>query len=127
MSTYIQAERALTVATPLGPDALLLTGFTGRESISQLFNYTLAVIAENSTDVAFDKLLGQKITINLSLPDGTKRHFNGICNRISQGEQDNFFTTYRLEIVPQFWRLTKRVQSRIFQHISVPDILKKVL
>ncbi len=29
--------------------------------------------------------------------------------------------------MPQFWLLTKRAQSRIFQHIAVPDILKKVL
>jgi type VI secretion system secreted protein VgrG len=32
-----------------------------------------------------------------------------------------------MEIVPQLWVLTKRAQSRIFQQISVPDILKKVL
>jgi type VI secretion system secreted protein VgrG len=32
-----------------------------------------------------------------------------------------------MEIVPQFWLLTRRAQSRIFQHLTVPDILKKVL
>ena len=37
------------------------------------------------------------------------------------------FTEYTLEIVPQFWLLTRRAQSRIFQHVSVPEILKKVL
>ena len=30
-------------------------------------------------------------------------------------------------MVPEFWKLTKKAQSRIFQHKSVPDILKKVL
>ncbi|HEY0006586.1 MAG TPA: type VI secretion system tip protein TssI/VgrG, partial [Pyrinomonadaceae bacterium] len=37
------------------------------------------------------------------------------------------FTSDRLEVVPQFWLLTRRAQSRIFQHLSVPEILKKVL
>ena len=32
-----------------------------------------------------------------------------------------------MEIVPQFWLLKRGPQSRIFQQISVPDILKKVL
>ena len=37
------------------------------------------------------------------------------------------FAEYTLEIVPQFWLLTRRAQSRIFQHLSVREILKKVL
>jgi type VI secretion system secreted protein VgrG len=61
------------------------------------------------------------------LVDGEKRYFSGICNRISQGERDENFTRYRMEVVPQFWLLTKRAQSRIFQQMTVPDILKKVL
>ncbi|HKY09184.1 MAG TPA: type VI secretion system tip protein TssI/VgrG, partial [Candidatus Binatia bacterium] len=124
---YTQQNRAMEVKTPLGPDKLLLVGFTGQESISRLFNFHLDLIAENDTDVAFDKLLGQKITVRVDSVDGKKCHFNGLCNRISQGERDEIFTSYRMEIVPQLWLLTKRAQSRIFQQMSVPDILKKVL
>src|ERR1051325_3673351 len=122
--SYTQQNRAIEVTTPLGKDKLLLVGFTGQESISRLFTFHLDMLAENSTDVAFDKILGQKITIRLDLPEREKRYFNGICNRISQGERDNVFTSYRMEIVPQLWVLTKRAQSRIFQQMSVPDILK---
>jgi type VI secretion system secreted protein VgrG len=125
--SYTQENRAMEVTTPLGKDKLLLVGFTGQESVSRLFSFHLDMLAENNTDVAFDKLLGQKITIRLDLPDRGKRHFNGICNRISQGERDEVFTSYRMEIVPQLWVLRKRAQSRIFQQMTVPDILKKVL
>jgi type VI secretion system secreted protein VgrG len=129
MPTYTQANRALEVITPLGPDALLLTGFTAHEAISQLFHFELDALAEDQTDVPFDKLLGQKVTARLLLPGpgGKKRYFSGICKAISQGAQDPDFTGYRLEVVPQFWLLTRRAQSRIFQHIAVPDILKKLL
>jgi len=127
MTTYLQADRPFTVTTPLERDALLLIGFSGQESISKLFSFQLDLIAENRTKILFDKLLGQKITINLKLPNGKKRYFNGICSRLSQGQRDTEFTFYRMEIVPQLWLLTRKVQSRIFQHISVPDILKKVL
>src|SRR5207302_3573878 len=47
--------------------------------------------------------------------------------RLSEGKRDATFTHYRMEVVPALWLLTRRVQSRIFQQMSVPDILKKVL
>ena len=31
------------------------------------------------------------------------------------------------KLVPKLWLLTKKVRSRIFQHLSVPDILRQVL
>jgi len=133
MATYVQAERPLTVTTPLGGDVLLLRGLDGQEGLSRLFHFQLDLLAEKDAPVAFDKLLGQKVTVHLALPGGSRRHFNGICNRVSQGERvvaggkGELLTSYRAEIVPQFWLLARKAQSRIFQHLSVPDILKKVL
>src|SRR5687768_338359 len=127
MPTYTQADRLMRVTTPLGPDVLLLTGMSGHEAISQLFLFRLELIAENKTEVPFEKLLGQKINAEIKLPNGKPRFFNGIACRISQGERDETFTSYQIEVVPQFWLLTCRAQSRIFQHITVPEILKKVL
>src|SRR5471030_2229315 len=127
MPTYSQANQAVEVITPLGKDALLITSFHGEEGLSRPFRFQIAMIADAKKDIAFDKLLGQKTTIRLNLPTGKSRFFNGVCNRLSQGETDGDFTTYHMEIVPQFWLLTKNAQTRIFQQISVPDILKKVL
>src|SRR5262245_3945333 len=115
MAEYTQHNRLISVITPLGKDKLLLVGFSGQEAISQLFHFQLDLLAENGTEVAFDKLLGQRISIEIVLRSGTKRYLNGICNRVSQGERDTTFTAYRLEIVPQLWMLTLRAQSRIFQ------------
>ena len=122
----------MKVATPLGPDKLLLTGFEGAEQISGLFSFRLDMVAPNATKVEFDKLLGQKIVVALKvLEEGSSeakyRYFGGICRRFLQGGRDDTFTTYQAEIVPQLWLLTRRAQSRIFQHMNVPDILKKVL
>src|SRR6185436_15561507 len=51
----------------------------------------------------------------------------GIICRVGQGGRDATFTAYQLDLVPKFWLLTHRWQSRIFQHVAVPDILKAVL
>ena len=132
--TYAQAKRQMNVTTPLGPDALLLVGFTGHEQVSGLFSFTLDLLAENSRKVDFSTLLGQEIGVTMLIDAGTaqataskERYFRGVCRRVSEGDKDQTFTSYQVEIVPPFWLTTRIAQSRIFQHISVPDILKKVL
>jgi type VI secretion system secreted protein VgrG len=117
----------MTITTPLGPDDLLLIGYSGHEEISQLFVYDLDLLAEAATDIPFDKLLGQPVTVTQTLVSGKKRYFTGICKSISQGPRDATFIAYRMEMVPRFWLLSKRHQSRIFQQKTVPDILKQVL
>src|SRR5262245_54444975 len=132
MADFTQAGRPLTIDTPLGADKLFIRGFTGHEGVSQLFRFELDLIAKNTTDVAFDTLLNQKVTVPVERRGGGgKSHFNGVCIRVSQGERDEQkqqenFTSYRMELVPEFWRLTRKAQSRIFQQKSVPDILEEV-
>jgi len=133
---YKQGTRPMTVSTPLGPDKLLLVGFEGTEQISGLFSFRLDLIAANSNskDIKFDALLGQELTVSMRIqnesPQDTEakvRYFRGICRRFEQGNRDLEFTSYRAEIVPPFWLTTRIAQCRIFQQMSVPDILKKVL
>lgn len=124
---YTMADRPIKLTTPLGTDALLATGLSGHEGISTLFHFHVDCLSPRDKAVAFDKLLGEPVTVSLELPGKKQRYFHGICNRVSQGESDDTFTEYRLDVVPQLWLLTRRAQSRIFQHKSVPDILKEVL
>src|SRR5262249_4391316 len=133
MGKYTQANRLLAVTTPLGKDALLLERFVGTEAISELYHFRLELLAERGTAVPFDQLLGQKIAVELRPPRGTVRQIHGIVSRLTQGPQvrsaqgDVTFVRYRMEVVPRLWLWTKTVQSRIFQHISVADILKELL
>ena len=124
---YTQAGRRLVVKTPLGTDVLLLNGFSGHEAISRPFSFQLQCIAENPKKVPFEGLLGQKVTVEVSLPGGAKRWINGVCLRVAQGGRGETFTSYVLDLVPSVYLLAKRTQSRIFQHKKIPDILKEVL
>jgi type VI secretion system secreted protein VgrG len=126
--TYTQAYRPMALTAPL-PDVLLLQGLSGHEGLSQLFSFQLDLIAENGKveGLAWDKVLGQSVTVRMELPNKQQRQFGGICSRFSQGESGTTFTEFRLEMVPRLWLLTKKAQSRIFQHETVPQILEKVL
>jgi type VI secretion system secreted protein VgrG len=126
MPTYTQTDRPLIVTTPLGKDVLLLTGFRGHEGISQLFSFQLEMLAERGTELHFDKILGESVTVELRLVNGDKRYFNGLVRSFSQGVRDEFFIKFRAEVVPKLWLLTKKIRCRIFQQLSVPDILRQV-
>ena len=63
--------------TPLGKDKLLLAKFTGSEAISQLFRFELKMFAENATDIAFDKLLGQSVVFGINGEDGSRQGRGG--------------------------------------------------
>ena len=87
MPKYSQAGRMLAVSTPLGTDVLLLRHFLGTESVSRLFLFELDMVADSTTDIAFDKVLGQSVTVAINLPDASTRFFNGIVSRFSQGHR----------------------------------------
>jgi type VI secretion system secreted protein VgrG len=126
-ASYTQKEHVFQLETPLGKDKLLLVGLDGREALSELFEFRLEAIAENTTKVKFEDLLGRAVTVTVALPDEKKRHLHGIVRRVGQSGRDEHFTSYALEVVPELWLLSKNVQSRIFQQKTVPEILKEVL
>jgi len=117
----------LSFSTPIGQTMFVLAGFTGTEEISRLFGFQLELLAENDKDVALDRLIGQPAGVELTLPTGGSRYFNGIVQRVSQGARSARFTSYHAEVVPKLWLLTRGQQSRIFEHKSVPEILRLVL
>lgn len=133
MADYTQSRRPMMVSTPLGANKLLLVGFEGTEEVSKLFTFRLDLLATNGMPVQFEKLLGQPMLVSVRIVNegsdsaAKYRYFSGICSRFSQGNRDNDFTEYQAEMVPHLWLLTRRSQSRIFQQMTVPEILKKVL
>ncbi|NOY84048.1 MAG: type VI secretion system tip protein VgrG, partial [Nitrospirae bacterium] len=120
-----QEHRALAVSTPLGPDALLLRSMTGREELGRLFEYTLDLVSE-SADIDFSKLVGDKMTVRLTRPDGEIRYFNGYVSRFVQVGFHGAMTEFEATLVPWFWLLTRNSDCRIFQKKTVPDIVKEI-
>lgn len=127
-----QDNRLLNITTPLGKDFLLINTLTANEGISKLFSYEIELLHEETeegyepTVVDVQRLLGQSVSIKLEQRDKTTREFSGIVNQFSQGTRHTRFSFYYMTVVPSVWILTQITQSRIFQHKSIPDILKEV-
>ncbi len=122
---YTQADRLIAIHTPLGEDALLLQGFTGHEGMSRLFSFQLELLSEDS-GIAFERIVGQRASIRVLRADGEKRYINGFISRFAQRATDARFTHYQAELVPWLWFLTRTADCRIFQNMTVPDIIKKI-
>src|SRR5580698_10229567 len=126
---YNEGNRYLYLETPLGDSKLLLQNFSGSEGLNLLFDFQLDLLAENATTIDFSQLIGQKVNFGILGAESSliARDFNGIVVEFMQGLRDQELTAYRMRVAPDIWRLTRKFQSRIFQHITVPDILKQVL
>ena len=122
---YVQGASPFLVTTPFGADKLLLQSFEGEERISGLFRYRLDLMSEdNSLD--FSTIVGQNATLAMTLPSGDTQYVNGVVARFGQAGQDARFTTYYADLRPWLWLLGMNADCRIFQNLSVPDIIKQV-
>jgi type VI secretion system secreted protein VgrG len=121
-----QANRAITVDSPLGEDTLIPTYFDGDEAISRLFTYRLELVS-NFASIPPETVLGKDMTIYLRRPDGSKRVFHGRINRFAAGPNwSHGYRHYQAEIVPWTWFLTRTTDCRIFEDKKAPDIIEKI-
>jgi type VI secretion system secreted protein VgrG len=122
---FAQTDRPLTLQTPLGGDAIFVSGVKGREGLSELFHYELDAYYQGTSAFSFAALMGKAVTLTMTTLGGA-RIINGIVSSISQLEFDDYLHL-RIQVVPKLWTLTRNAQSRIFQQKTVPDILTAVL
>lgn len=97
--------------------------FSGREAISQPYRFELELVSEHP-DLDLESLL-QRSAFLAFTADGAGIH--GQIHRAAQGESGKRLTRYRLVIVPKLAYLAHRTNQRIFQHLSVPQIIALVL
>jgi type VI secretion system secreted protein VgrG len=123
---YTQEERICQVSSPLGGEALLLADMSARESISSPFYFDMHFLSQTE-DIDFAAVIGKPLCVQVTLGNGNDRYFHGIVSRFSQGSAEGGFASYRAEVVPWISLLRRRAGCRIFQHKTVPDIIKAVL
>ena len=120
-----QKNRLRSIDTALGADALLIRDFSMTEQMGRLFQIEVGLLSTNEA-VDFNAIVGTKATVELELPDGTQRYFNGFVSRFVQAERQQNYAHYRATLVPWTWFLTRASDCRIFQNKSVTDIIEEV-
>jgi len=100
-----------------------LLEFRGCEAISQPYRFELEVVSERP-DLDLQALLHKPAFLAF---DPAGKGIHGLVHRIAQGESGQRLTRYRLTLVPQLAYLAHRTNQRIFQHLTVPQIVAQVL
>ena len=105
---------------------LRVVRFEGQEGLSELFRFEVIVACEDDA-VGFDGVLGQPALLTMVADEGEPRYVHGLVARLRQGDFGKKLTTYHVTIVPRPWRLLHRHDCRIFQELTAPEIIKRVL
>src|SRR5690606_25738355 len=111
----VQAERWLTLETPLGKDALVATEASGVEGISRLFDFTVSALSTETT-IQPQSLLGKSVTLSMARPGGKRRQVNGIVVSLAGGELTRSnYRLFTLRLAPSLWLLDRTSDYKIFQ------------
>lgn len=118
-------------------DALTVVRFDVRARSSSCFVLELTAVS-HSAELDLRAIVGAPAVFHIN--GGTLRgassddhegglaSWSGICNHIEQLETEpNGVSTYSLRVVPNLWVLTQRRNYRVFQHLTIPEVVTSLL
>ena len=116
-----QAHITLTIAAV--ENDLQVLSFEGRETLNKPYRFDIELISQNAS-LDLDALINQTAYLAFG-PSGKGVH--GVVYAITQGDSGKRLTRYRISLRPQLAYLAHRYNQRIFQHLTVPQIISQVL
>ncbi|SIT59032.1 conserved hypothetical protein [Mesorhizobium prunaredense] len=116
-------ERATVVQTPVGAELLTFTHLVGRDEISRCLAYTVGFVS-NSPDIDPLKMLGGAVSIEGE--SDPKRWFSGLVSEFRLTRIEDRLAYYEAVIRPWLWFLGNTTDCRIFQNMSVIEIVEEV-
>ncbi|AAQ57703.1 type VI secretion system Vgr family protein [Chromobacterium violaceum] len=128
-SAFGQDHRPLTLELGSGQIAaeqLLPLSLDGEEGLSRAYRYTVTCLSPDG-HIELKTLLGQPARIGIQDADGDETIRCGVVSQARLAGADGGFARYELTIEPPFALLRHRKTSRVFQDLSVPDIVKQIL
>lgn len=123
-----QAAQYLAITTTAGDGVLQLSRIRGREAMSEPFAYELELYA-NGDGPSCESLIGTDAAVSIEAADGTIRYLQGVLTEfgIAGAWPDPGRTFFRARLEPKLALLDQSGDCRIFQSLSVTDIVSQVL
>jgi type VI secretion system secreted protein VgrG len=107
------------------PGRFQLMSLTASEGLSRPFEYQVELLSDKP-GLTLPDYLGKGMTVSLKLIDG-KRYFHGLVARFAHtGRRTRQFYHYTATLRPWFWFLSRTQDCRIFQDMTVVEIVEKV-
>src|SRR5690554_3081208 len=100
--------------------------FRAHEAISQCYRIELQLVSDQP-DLDLEALLQRNAWLGIQHGEGEGTGLHGLIHHAAIGEAGKRLTRYCLELVPHLHYLGLRHNQRIFQHLTVPQIISRVL
>ena len=102
---------------------LKVYSFKGTEALSQPYCFDLELVSEQP-DLDLESLLHRPVYLGF---DAQGQGVHGLVYRVAQGDSGRRLTRYQISLVPQLAYLKHSSHQRIFQYLTVPQIVAQVL
>ncbi|WP_337883458.1 type VI secretion system Vgr family protein [Chromobacterium haemolyticum] len=128
-SAFTQNNRLLTLCLgdgSIAAETLLPQTLEGEEGVSESYRYQLTCLSPNGS-IELKSLLGVAAKIGIAAASGEELVRCGVVSEVKQLGADGGFAQYGLTVESPFSLLRYRRTSRVFQDLTVPDIIKQIL
>lgn len=127
LTGFSQTSRLLKLTTTLGADILVAECVRGEETIGQGFSFKIAALSSDAA-LSLKSLIGQPALLELltSASRDQLRPFHGHVTAVEMAGADGAMARYNLTLEPWTAFLAHGRDSRIFQDMTVFDILDAV-
>lgn len=121
-----QNRRLIQLHTGLPVDQrVLLHAFSGEEAFSNLFSFNLELLSRNPR-IELKDLLLQQFQLEIETTSAIPRYISGYVTTAESAGANEGVARYRVVLHPWLWFLTRRTNSRIFQDLTVDEIIRQV-
>lgn len=107
-------------------DALAVYSFTGRERANEPYEFEVELVSRNH-DLTFDDYIGTEALLSIADRSYARRLVHGVIRQVDYLRTGNAFSHYRFVLVPRFWFLHRISDNKIFQNMTVYEIIENVL
>lgn len=115
-----------TAAAALTTSDFAVYSFTGYEEACKPYEFVIELVSRSySADLT--SLLGTPACLSIADRSGEKRLVHGLIREMKQLHTANVFTHYRATLVPRLAFLGQIRDHRIFQNLTVVEIIQKIL
>jgi type VI secretion system secreted protein VgrG len=125
VATKANQEKFIFLCNDSPENQFSVLKFTGKDSVASLYSFDISLFSKDHS-LNENDYIGKSATLFIDR-DGSMFPYTGMITEFSYITTSVDYSIYNVILKPKFWKLTLTCQSRIFQKISVVDIIKSVL
>lgn len=107
-------------------ETLRVYSFTGTETANEPYAFAIELVTKNKS-LSFDDYIGSEAVLSVGDRSRGTRFIHGVIRQMDYLRTGNAFSHYRCLLVPRLWFLSQVTDNKIFQDMTVCEIIEDVL